>query len=144
MHRMPASRSVALELFFSFWRRLRLAPFFLLAVAAMQHSQGAFVLTQYGWFCLSQRSDAKSPGASAPGLLFMRGGHATVIWSSLLLNGTGSHERRFWGDQGASPAAVRNPGPESYEAPDDFPVPGLLHVQPWRGSHKQAEGITLK
>jgi hypothetical protein len=29
-----------------------------------------FVLTQYGWFSLSQRSDAKSPGAEAPGLLF--------------------------------------------------------------------------
>ena len=27
-----------------------------------------FVLTQFGWFLLSQRSDAKSPGAEAPGL----------------------------------------------------------------------------
>jgi hypothetical protein len=34
------------------------------------------VLAQYGWFCLSQRSDAKSPGAEAPGL--MRGRHATL------------------------------------------------------------------
>src|SRR6476660_1863517 len=32
---------------------------------------------------------------------------------------------------GASPVAVRNPGPEkSYEAPDNFPAPGLLHVSP--------------
>ena len=32
---------------------------------------------------------------------------------------------------GASPVAIRNPGPEkSYEAPDNFPAPGLLHVSP--------------
>ena len=35
------------------------------------------MLTQYGWFSLSQRSDAKSPGAEAPGLLFVSGRHAT-------------------------------------------------------------------
>ena len=37
-----------------------------------------FVLTQYGWFSLSQRSDAKSPGAEALGLLFVSGLDATV------------------------------------------------------------------
>ena len=32
---------------------------------------------------------------------------------------------------GAFPVAVRNPGPErSYEAPDNFPAPGLLLVSP--------------
>ena len=37
----------------------------------------------------------------------------------------------FEADPGASPVAVRNPGPEkSYEAPDNFPAPGLLHVSP--------------
>jgi len=47
-------------------------------VATVHIRNAPFVLTQYGWFSLSQRSDAKSPGAEAPGLLFVSGRHATV------------------------------------------------------------------
>ena len=90
-----------------------------------------FVLTQYGWFLLSQRSDAKSPGAEAPGLLFVSGRHATVSGvrsSQWNRSPRATFSRRILG---ASPVAVRNPGPEkSYEAPDNFPAPGLLHVSP--------------
>ena len=86
-----------------------------------------FVLTQYGWFSLSQRSDAKSPGAEAPGLLFVSGRHATVTgvrFSQWNRSPRATFSRRTLG---ASPVAVRNPGPEkSYEAPDNFPAPGLL------------------
>ena len=90
-----------------------------------------FVLTQYGWFSLSQRSDAKSPGAEAPGLLFASGRDATV--SRVRSSQWNRSPRTTFSRRtlGASPVAVRNPGPEkSYEAPDNFPAPGLLHVSP--------------
>ena len=86
------------------------------------------MLAQYGWFCLSQRSDAKSPGASAPGL--MRGSHATVSGVRFFSMEPVATEDVFGTDPGASPVAVRNPVQKSYEAPDNFPAPGLLHVSP--------------
>ena len=89
------------------------------------------MLTQYGWFSLSQRSDAKSPGAEAPGLLFVSGRHATVSGVRFFSMEPVATDDVFEADPGASPVAVRNPGPEkSYEAPDNFPAPGLLHVSP--------------
>jgi hypothetical protein len=36
----------------------------------------------------------------------------------------------FGADPGASPVAVRNPGPEKVMKPRIFPAPGLLHVSP--------------
>ena len=92
-------------------------PFFLLAVATVPHSQGAFVLTQYGWLWLSQRSDAKSPGASAPGLLFMRGDHATVSGVRFFSMEPVATDDVFGAGLGASPLAVRNPGPEKVMKP---------------------------
>jgi hypothetical protein len=75
------------------------------------------VLTQYGWFWLSQRSDAKSPGASAPGLLFMRGGPATVSGVRFFSMEPVATDDVFGADLGASPVAVRNPGPEKVMKP---------------------------
>ena len=89
------------------------------------------MLTQYGWFSLSQRSDAKSPGAEAPGLLFVSGRHATGSGFRFFSMEPVATDDVFEADRGASPVAIRNPGPEkSYEAPDNFPAPGLLHVSP--------------
>ena len=92
-------------------------PFLLCAVATVHIRNAPFVLTQYGWFLLSQRSDAKSPGAEAPGRLFVSGRHATVSevrFFSMEPVATGDV---FEADHGGFPLAVRNPGPESYEAP---------------------------
>jgi hypothetical protein len=71
-----------------------------------------FVLTQYGWFSLSQRSDAKSPGAEAPGLLFVSGRHATVSGVRFLSMEPVATDDVLGAYQGASPVAVRNPGSE--------------------------------
>ena len=79
------------------------------------------MLTQYGWFSLSQCSDAKSPGASAPGLLlgllFMSGSHATVSGVRFFSVEPLATEDVFGADLGASPVAVRNPGPEKVMKP---------------------------
>ena len=74
------------------------------------------MLTQYGWFSLSQRSD-KSPGASAPGLLFMSGSHATVSGVRFFSMEPVATDDVFGADPGASPVAVRNPGPEKVMKP---------------------------
>ena len=62
-----------------------------------------FVLTQYGWFLLSQRSDAKSPGAEAPGLLFASGRHATVSGVRFFSMEPGRHGDVFEADPGGFP-----------------------------------------
>ena len=96
-------------------------------MATVPHRNAPFVLTQYGWFLLSQRSDAKSPGAEAPGLLFVSGRHATVSEVRFFSMEPVATSDVFEADHGGFPLAVRNPGPESYEAPDNFPAPGLLY-----------------
>jgi hypothetical protein len=68
-----------------------------------------FVLTQYGWFLLSQRSDAKSPGAEAPGLLFVSGRHATVFGARFFSMEPVATDDVFEADPGGFPRSRSEP-----------------------------------
>ena len=60
----------------------------------------------------------------------MSGSHATVSGVRFFSMEPVGTDDVFGADPGASPVAVRNPGPEKVMKPRIFPAPGLLHVSP--------------
>ena len=96
----------------------------------MPHSQGAFGANSMR-LVLVEPAFGYEPRCFGAGASFHEWQPCHSIWSSLLLDGTGRHGRRFWRGPGGFPRSRSEPGSrKSYEAPDNFPAPGLLHVSP--------------
>ena len=66
---------------------------------------------------LCQRSDAKSPGASTQGLLFMRGSHATVSGVRFVSMEPAGSSNVFRRGPGGFPHSHSDPGPEKVMKP---------------------------
>ena len=93
------------------------------ARATVPHSQRAS-LGQYGWFSLSQRSDAGRPGAEAPGLLFVSGRHATVSGVRFFSIETVATDDVFRANTGAFPSSHSEPLSRKVMKPRIFPCAG--------------------